>query len=966
MFSEMKKIFTLVILACSLVFSAKAITVNDAAGVYAGNLNIGGTNYNNKEVYILPGVTANTITFVLPDFKYNAASLGDIVLVNIPMDASGKLTLENASLYIKAISERAEISVVNGLEDGGTTYNSIVSASSAQVLLSIAAPSLPEPIFVLFNGNKVTNKNYALNNGGFEGNWSNNEVSGWHSFPSATGAFSSFVTENTQQFQRSTEKRPGSTGSQSAMIQSNIVMKAKANGNCTNGQINAGATTADDADDNYNFSDPSNTGYNTAFVGQPDSLVFWAKYIPADKNPSNSVNKARAHAVVTTNARYQDPETGNSASVRIADAAINYSATSTMGWQRLSVPFTYTSLDPSTAAYLLITFTTNMTPGGGSTYKEGGSIFGGGTNHVDNIYLDDAEIIYNHSLTSFTMNGSAVHFTNGAAQTDAEFSDSEYTFAATTNGKASKSFIGYDAEHNQVHVYVVPDNFSQARAYSLYTLQMVEPVRDTYYAYSASTCANEPYSDNLFSNLTQADTYSTRIKNEAGYDSIVTLTLSVLPTYTLPEAATINMDESYTWRGKEYKNLVPGMYNYTDSLQTKAGCDSVYTLELTVKPIGNLVDEVMTACQNENVEWHGKNLSTAAAGTIIAYDSLLSVYGTDSVIRMTLTVLPTYTQPATATIRMDESYIWREKEYKDLVPGEYTYFDSLQTQAGCDSVYVLTLTVMPISYSFTEEMTTCQNEETSWHDKALVTGTPGTYTVYDSLQSVYGMDSVYALSLTVLPTWLSKPETHYSNTGEITWRGKTIEGLAYANEPYYFYDTLTAANGCDSIYVLCLYVSDLPITHGEYEAAFCEGESVTFEGVTYTEAFEGDIRLEQKNIYGGDSIVHLTVAVNPNYVIDQYLTMVKGDNQTWEGWDLSTMPLGELTLSAYYYSEYDCDSTIVLHLSVRTEEEITTGLPDVPDTHARYTMKVFQNGHLYIIREDESIYDILGKKINNF
>ena len=187
--------------------------------------------------------------------------------------------------------------------------------------------------------------------------------------------------------------------------------------------------------------------------------------------------------------------------------------------------------------------------------------------------------------------------------------------------------------------------------------------------------------------------------------------------------------------------------------------------------------------------------------------------------------------------------------------------------------------------------------------------------------------------------------------------------MAYANEPYYFYDTLTAANGCDSIYVLCLYVSDLPITHGEYEAAFCEGESVTFEDSTYTEPFEGDIRLEQKNSYGGDSIVHLTVTVYPNYVVDQYLTMVKGDNRTWEGWNLSTMPLGEMTLRAYYYSDYDCDSTIVLHLTVKTAEEIATGLPDAPDTHARYTQKVLQNGNLYIIREDETIYTIIGTKI---
>ena len=169
----MKKIFTTVIMACVLAVSATAVTVNEASGVYKGMLNIGGDEYPNEEVYILPGVTANTITFVLPDFRFSGVSLGDIVLVNIPMSSTGQLTLNNRPLYIKAIHEHAEVSMVNGSQISGTVAN---------VSLSIEA-GLPEPIPVLFNGNKVTDRNYALNNGGFEGGWSNNEPTGWHSFP---------------------------------------------------------------------------------------------------------------------------------------------------------------------------------------------------------------------------------------------------------------------------------------------------------------------------------------------------------------------------------------------------------------------------------------------------------------------------------------------------------------------------------------------------------------------------------------------------------------------------------------------------------------------------------------------------------------------------------------------------------------------------------------------------------------
>lgn len=847
----MKKVFTTVIMASVLAVSALAVTtVHDVSGVFKGLLNIGGDVHPDKEVYILPGVEANTVTFILPNFKYGSASLGDIVLVNIPMADNGQLTLESMPLYIKAISERAEVSVLNGIEDGGTTYNSIVSSSSAQVLLSIVAPSVPEPIFVLFEGTKVTDKNYAVENGGFEGSWSENEAPGWHSFPSATGDFDNFVTENTNQFQRSTEKRPGSTGSQSALIQSNLIASEKANGNCTNGQINAGSMNAGDAENNYNFSDPSNNGYNTAFVGQPDSLVFWAKYIPADNDPSNPVNKARAHVAITTAARYQDPETGNSASVKIADAAINYSATSSMGWQRLSAPFIYTSQDASKAAYMLITFTTNMTPGGGTTYSTGGLF--NKKYYYDNVYLDDVEMIYNHSLTSLSMNGAIVSFLNGEASSDAVYSDSDYDFSVTTNGKAAKSFVGYDAVNNQVDIYVVADNYSQAGGYSVYTLQMsapVPPIVNTEYAYSASTCDNEPYSDGLFSNLTEAGTYTTTIPNTQGGDSVITLTLTVHKTYALAEEASIRMDESYSWREKEYTGLVPGIY----------------------------------------------------------YDTL-----------------------------------------------------NLQTQAGCDSVFTFTLTVKAIDYAFPDQMTVCQNEEASWHGKVLSTDVEGTIIVYDSLQSVYGTDSVYSLALTILPVY-SEQETLRLNSIDTIWHGQHIADLPAQDDPYVYYDSLKTITGCDSVFKLLVYISEIPITFGTYEAFLCEGDEVTYEDVTYTEAYEGDIHLTQLNSYGGDSIVHLTIKVLPNYQIDEYMTITAGDNESWEGWNLSMMPVGTMTLNASYYTEYDCDSTLILHLTV-VEKSAPQALPDTPSGTESYSRKVVTNGRLYIIRKDEK-YTILGTKI---
>lgn len=950
----MKKIFTAIFMLVSL--SVSAVTVNDAAGTFKGTLNIGGRMYPNKEVYILPGTESNAITFVLPDFKYGNASLGNIVLVNIPMAANGQLTLEEATLYLPAIKERATINVVNGMEDGGTTYNSVISADEAQVLLSIAAPSLPEPIFVLFAGEK-TKDNYAITNGGFEGNWSNSELTGWHSFPSATGVLAS-MAGGEDQFKQSTETRPGSPGTRSLMIASDLIAGVKANGNCTNGRINAGSTTANDPANNYNFSDPSSNGYNTPFSGNPDSIVFWAKYIPADQKPSNTENKARMHTVITTNARYQDPEASNYSSVKVAEATINYSATADMGWQRLTVPFVYSSLDPASVAYVLVTFTTNQTPGGGTTYSTGS--FLNKTVHPDRIYLDDAEMIYNHSLTSLKMNGTPVSFSNGRAQTAQVYSDSTYTFAATTNAKAAKTFIGYDAANYCVYVYVVANNYSQARAYSLYTLQMAEPIKNTVYSYSAETCDNEPYSDHLFQNLTQSGEYHTSIPNTQGGDSLITLTLVVNKTYTFPTLATIKMDESYTWRNHTYESLIPGVYTFADSLKTKTGCDSVYTLKLTVQSIGYWYEESIAVCQNEESEWHHKTLNTHEAGTFMVYDSLKSAYGKDSVYQLTLTVLPVYAYLQEDAIQMDEVYSWRNHTYGNLTPGVYTFADSLKTQSGCDSIYMLKLTVHSIGYLYNESLSACVNEEITWHGKTLPTANEGVYVLYDSLKSSYGQDSIYELTLSVHPVYLFTEEK-YVNEANLEWRSKTIQDLPKREEPYLIYDSLTSQFGCDSIYLLRLHVSDIPITYGSYSNECCEGEFIVFDGVEYRESFEGEIRISEPNIYGGDSIVHLTITVFPSYLIEEEMTIVVGEERTWEYYNLSQFPVGSTTLKAEYWSEAYCDSTRVLHLTV---EPIPIGA-GIPNTlpEKRVARKVVYNGRMYIIRKDENIYDVLGNKI---
>jgi len=460
----MKKIFTVLVAGLMISAQAFAVTTKDVCGQFNGELWIDWDSYGSKSVYLLPGTTENTLTFVLPDFSFLGGKLGNIVLPNISMDADGKLSLKETSLYLDSINLRASIKMLNNYEDEGETYNSIVSATQAQITLEIAEPkTLPMPIIVIFEGQALRSNNYALPNGGFEGQWVNNEPAAWHSFASATGDYANFVKGNTQQFVASNDVRPGSEGTQSILLSSNILFGVKANGNCTNGQISAGSMTADNPA-NYNFSDPKNAGFNTPFQGRPDSIAFWAKYLPADKNPNNEVNKARMSTIITTNARYQDPEHPDSVytDMKIAAAVKNYSATADMGWQRISVPFAYypNNLDKQ-PAYILTTFTTNHVPGGGSSEK----------GKLDSVYIDDVELIYNKTLHSFSIGENALQFNQRVATVNEEFCDSCADYVAAAEGKTAQTFIGFDAAHKCIHVYVIADDFAQSGDYRLYRVE---------------------------------------------------------------------------------------------------------------------------------------------------------------------------------------------------------------------------------------------------------------------------------------------------------------------------------------------------------------------------------------------------------------------------------------------------------------------------------------------------------------
>ena len=244
-----------------------------------------------------------------------------------------------------------------------------------------------------FNGLTQT----QIGNSGME-TWTNlgattEEPTNWNSFLSGQGGLVGFAS---QQVQRSAIVRAGATGTYSARVWAKSVLGIVANGNMTIGRINMGSSTPTNAN-NYNISLQADANYSEAITDRPDSIVFWVRYTQA----GGGVQNARMHAVLHDAYDLRDPIDANSIPHVVATAALNYPATAG-AWVRKSVPFVYSGA-ASTVSYILLTFTTNQTPGGGAANDE--------------VLIDDVELIYvpKPSFTPATATvcqGGTVNFTN--------------------------------------------------------------------------------------------------------------------------------------------------------------------------------------------------------------------------------------------------------------------------------------------------------------------------------------------------------------------------------------------------------------------------------------------------------------------------------------------------------------------------------------------------------------------------
>lgn len=267
----------------------------------------------------------------------------------------------------------------------------------------------------------LTAQNYQIPNGDFElwdGNSNTSEPVHWNSFASSDGTFAGMAS--TPHHYRRGGARPGSEGAYYLTIYTKSILGIKANGNMTTGRIHAGSMTASSSN-NYNYTVRNNPDFCLPFTATPDSIYMWVSYYAA-----NAASETSVKAIIHGDSDFQDPNHNDNASLYCGKAVVDFgrttSSASEMGWTLLKVPFEYSgTADP---AYMIISLTTNKTPGGGDAN--------------DSLSIDDIVLVYSAWLNDISLDGNTIEgFSKGVMDYDLGLVES---FDAIVSG------LGYQTE----------------------------------------------------------------------------------------------------------------------------------------------------------------------------------------------------------------------------------------------------------------------------------------------------------------------------------------------------------------------------------------------------------------------------------------------------------------------------------------------------------------------------------------
>ena len=450
-----------------------------------------------------------------------------------------------------------------------------------------------------------------------------------------------------------------------------------------------------------------------------------------------------------------------------------------------------------------------------------------------------------------------------------------------------------------------------------------------------------------------------------GCDSVIVLDLIPIPNDTTYETMAV-CSYPVTWRGKTYNSkeetettpvIRPGV--------NKGDCQQYFFMIPEEAPAQEVsVDS--TICQNElPFYWEEADLTFDEGGTK-EHTFKTAGGGCDSIVTLTLTVIPTPDINETRTICPAQlPYQWDEMTFNE----EGTQTQTVHTEEGCN--YTVSHTVLVIPDVIKDGDRVCSSQlPYTWEDEMIaaddsrfetnpLTGVKTLTIGPKVLPSSLECDSTVEFTLTVIPEQIYDHITICETEMPYTWHVGEQEIVINSEADAVNQSVeLTSVLGCDSTVHLDLTI--IPTAHEDLGTIHIkEGQTYTvFEGTPYEKTYstdtpQEDVIGEGLSYQGCDSVVTLTVEIRNAETEDIYVTICEGGDQypyQWNGMECNETKVYEYQTKTLYT---DFDSIAYLHLTILPYYPNVTAGETICENKLPYTWE----GETFTLNDDYTEID---------
>ncbi len=304
--------------------------------------------------------------------------------------------------------------------------------------------------------------------------------------------------------------------------------------------------------------------------------------------------------------------------------------------------------------------------------------------------------------------------------------------------------------------------------------------------------------------------YYHSVQSSHSCDSILELDLKINSSYHINEKVT--ECKSFFWNVNNANYSQDGIYFYT--LKSSQGCDSIHVLDLKINPM-----DTQRTNQKSCTEyfWPLTNQNYSQSG--IYYTTLKNRFACDSVVQLQLEIseskLTSFNEEAC------ESYTFPYNQQKYTQSGQYI-FQHTSTE-GCDSLVLLNLIIHP-EFVSNSKVEACS--EYTWPINGVKYNSSGNFT--HKLQTISGCDSTYILNLTI--NLKDTQSIIQKSCNEYFW---SLTNQSYTQSGTY--STILANQfACDSVVQLHLEISESKLTNINEES--CVAYVFPFNQQRYTQS----------------------------------------------------------------------------------------------------------------------------------